>query len=124
MGGGYRDRWYGRLVRRRLPAPLRLREFALLWSTILTARFASAMVGRRTDRGRLRTRDRRPAFLGASGARLLRRSRIARRCGRGGVLAEAAPARFDGPHTRPRRARSRRSLRPSHTHLARCDRSR
>ena len=44
MGGGYRDRWYGRFVRRRLPAPLRLREFALLWSTILTARFASAMV--------------------------------------------------------------------------------
>jgi MFS family permease len=31
-------------VRRRLPEPLRLREFALLWSVILTARFASAMV--------------------------------------------------------------------------------
>jgi MFS family permease len=31
-------------VRARLPAPLRLREFALLWFAILTARFAAAMV--------------------------------------------------------------------------------
>jgi MFS family permease len=37
-------RWYGRQVRKRLPPALRERDFALLWSAILSMRFADQML--------------------------------------------------------------------------------